>query len=271
MANGDSKRGKNGRAGFRIATGPLIRRGDGEADVIPLDVVQLPRTYGAPILFAIPRDPRTLFTYWNIDWEAIFAKVEPPVGRNVYLRVLRANGTEESESLVEPLLGNYYTAVSRPRGIYRVELGYYQPAGAWNSVGISDAVQMPPEDFSEDLDVDVATVPFHLSFQRMIDFFRASSGDPITTIISRLQDRALTEDEKDLLSDEEWEILHAMDLSLSDVESARRQFAGRDDQDRLRRRAEAVLGFGGTSPTTGFGGASPTAGFGGSSWGSSPS
>lgn len=270
MATSGSKRGQNGRAGFRIANGPLIKRGDGEPDQLTPEFVELPRTYGAPILFAIARDPRTLFTYWNIDWEAIFAKTDPPVGRQVYLRVLRPNGTEESESLVEPLLGSYYAAVTRPRGIYRVELGYYQPVGNWNSVGISDAVQMPPEDFSEDLEIDVATVPFHLSFQRMIDFFRASTGDPLTEILSRLQDRALTEEDKKMLSDEEWEILQAMDLSLSDLDSARRRFLTGADQNRLRKRAEAVLGFGGTSPTTGFGESSPAVGFGGSSWSSSP-
>jgi hypothetical protein len=248
--------GKEGdAAGFRIANGPVVRRAEGEKDGISSDFDQLPRIYGAPILFAIPRDPRTLFTYWNIDWENVFAEAKP-VDRHVYLRVLRPNGVEESESVVEPMLGIYYAEVSKPRGAYRVELGYYQPAGAWHSVAFSDAVTMPPEVASESLEVDVATVPFHLSFQRMIDFFRGSNGDDITKMLSRLQDRALTDDDRELLSPEEWEILRAMNLSLSEVESARRTFSDRADADRLRKRAEAILGFGATSPSGGFGGSS---------------
>jgi hypothetical protein len=249
-------RTEGGAEGFRIANGPLVRRGEDEQNGIALEFAQLPRTYGVPILFAIPRDPHTLFTYWNIDWENIFAKAEPPVDRRVYLRVLKADGLEESESPVEPLLGSYYALVSKRRGAYRVELGYYQPAGAWRSVAISDAVTMPPESASESLEVDVATVPFHLSFQRIIDLFRTSNGDSVTTILSRLQGRALTDDERELLSPEEWEIFQAMKLSLSELDAARRAFSDRADADRLRKRAEAILGFGATSSSGGFGGSS---------------
>jgi hypothetical protein len=118
---------------------------------------------------------------------------------------------------------------------------------------------MPPDSVSENVDVDLATVPFHLSFQRLIDLFRASNGDALTEIISRLQNRAVTEEDRQLLSAEEWEILRAMNLSLPEIDAARRAFADRGDDDLLRKRAEAILGFGATSPPGGFGG---------SSWGS---
>jgi hypothetical protein len=255
--------------GFRIANGPVVNLGE-EDNGFALDLAQLPRVYGRPILVAIPRDPRTLFTYWSINWESVFANAEP-VDRRVYLRVLKTDGLEESESAVEPMLGSHYVTASEPAGTYRVELGYYQPAGTWRSVAISDSVKMPPEAASENFSVDVATVPFHLSFQRMIDLFRGSNGDSITRMLSRLQDRALTDDERGLLSPEEWEILCALDLSLSEVETARRAFSDSPTADRLRRRAEAILGFGATSPTGGFGPGSPSEGFGGSSWSSPPS
>jgi hypothetical protein len=253
---------KPGDAGrFRIANGPLVQREEHEQNAVPSDLAQLPRTYGTPIFFAVPRDPRTVFTYWNMNWHNIFADAEP-FDKNVYLRLLKATGEVESESPVEPMLGTHYTAVSTPRANYRAELGYYQPAAAWRSVAISDAVAMPPEDPSENLDVDVATIPFHLSFQRMIDLFRASNGGSVTALLSRLQGRALSDDERQLFTPEEWEILRAMNLSLSKVAAARRAFSDGTDADRLRKRAEAILGFGGTSPAGGFGG---------SSWGSSPS
>jgi hypothetical protein len=51
-----------------------------------------------------------------------------------------------------------------------------------------------------------------------------------------------------------------MNLSLTDLEAARRGFAGSSADELLRRRAEAVLGFGGTSPGGGLGGSSWSSG-----------
>jgi len=222
-----------------------------EADLTELS--RLPRVYGEPILFAIPRDPRTLFTYWNIDWPSVFAKSEP-VDRQVYLRVKRADGSEESESLVEPLLGNYYALVSQPRGTYRVEIGYYQPANEWHSIVTSDEVVMPPETASEKVEVDVATVPFHLSFQHIVDLFQTSSGDELMEGISELQERAAESEES--LTPAEHQILHAMNISLAEVAAARRAYLDSPHREALRKRLEAMLGFGSSSPAGGFGGSS---------------
>ena len=115
---------------------------------------------------------------------------------------------------------------------------------------------MPPESVTENVDVDLATLPFHLSFQRLIDLFRASNSNALTEIVSRLQRRAVSDEDRGLLSPEEWEILRAMNLSLSDIAAARRAFMERANDEALRKRAEAVLGFGSTSPARGFGGSS---------------
>jgi hypothetical protein len=241
--------------GFRLSGGPvayLSEDQEGASDFVELS--QLPRVYGEPILFAIARDPRTLFTYWNIDWATVFAKTEP-FDRQVFLRVKRADGVEESESLIEPMLGSYYALVAQPRGTYRVEIGYYQAANEWRSIAISDEVVMPPESVSEKVDVDVATLPFHLSFQRIVDLFRTSSSGGLTESISDLQERASTD--RDSLTVEETEILRAMNLSLSDVASERRAYLDSDSRDAFRKRLEAILGFGSSSsPARGFGGSS---------------
>ena len=257
MANKNSKpaNGKSDMAdGFRISGGPVIRLAeDEESSSVHAfgDVVELPRLHGPPILFAIARDPRTIFTYWNIDWPTIFAKTAP-VDRQVHLRVRSADGIEASAA-VEPMAGDYYLTVTQPRGTYRVEIGYYQPADVWHSVATSDQVNMPPDGVAENADVDLATIPFHLSFQRLIDLFRASNRDALAEIISRLQKRALTDEESGLLSTEEWEILRAMNLSLSDIAAARRAFIERACNEKLRKRTEAILGFGSSSPARGFG------------------
>jgi hypothetical protein len=253
--NSEPAQGKSDMAdGFRISDGPVIRLAEDEQSGGARDfgdVFELPRLHGAPILFAIARDPRTIFTYWNIDWPTIFAKT-PPVDRQVHLRVSGPSGSEETSAAVEPMAGDYYLTVSQPRGTYWVEIGYYQPADVWHSVATSDQVTMPPGSVGENADVDLATIPFHLSFQRLIDLFRASNRDALAEIISRLQKRALTDEDGELLSAEEWEILRAMNLSLSDIAAARRAFMGRAGNEKLRKRTEAILGFGASSPSRGF-------------------
>src|ERR1022692_2282539 len=143
---------------------------------------------------------------------------------------------------------------AQPRGTYRVEIGYYQPMDMWRSIATSDKVIMPAESASEKVDVDVATVPFHLSFQLIVDMFRTSSGGTLTESISQLQERA--SDEQESLTAEEREILRAMNLSLSDLAAARRAYLDSDNRETVRKRLEAILGFGASSPAGGFGGSS---------------
>lgn len=256
MADSQSpSRGSKASNGFRISAGPLIRFADDEQLRDLGDVVELPRISAMPVLFAIARDPRTIFTYWDIDWRSIFAQA-PPLDRQVHLRIYLADGAQESSSAVEPMAGNCYLKVAQPRGAYRVEIGYYQPEKTWNRVATSEQVTMPPDSISDDLDVDLATLPFHLSFQRLIDVFRTSNKDALAEIISKLQGRALTEQDRALLTPEEWEVLRAVNLSLDEIGSAQRAFLAPMAESALRRRAEAVLGLGSTSPANGFGGSS---------------
>jgi len=239
--------------GFRISAGPVVRQGMADLQ-LPAELLELQRAGGPPMLFAIPRDPQTIFAYWNIDWETIFAK-GAPVDRQVFLRVRKSDGTEESETVIEPLLGSHYVPVATPGGEYLTEIGYYGAGSGWSAVATSETVEMPRDGVSANAELDLATVPFHLSFQRMIDIFRASNGNSLGAILSRLQARA-----EGGLTNEDDEILRAMDISAADLTSASKAFE--DEDEALRRKAEAVLGFGATSPSRGFGE---------SSWGASGS
>ena len=240
--------------GFRISNGPVIRpteEAKREGNEFG-DMVELPRPFGAPILFAIARDPQTIFTYWSIDWPTIFAQAMP-VDRQVHLRVYTVDGAQETSTAIEPMAGNSYLPVSQPRGVYRVEIGYYQPEDVWNSVAVSDEVTMPPDNVAADADVDVATIPLHLSFQQLLDLFRVSNGAALVEIISQFQKRALNEEERELLSAQELKILRAMDLSLSSTAVAWRAFRDQADYDMLRKRAESILSSDSSSPRGGFG------------------
>ncbi len=249
-----AKSKSNGTHGFRISNGPVIQSAD-EAGTSPADfsdIVELPCFHGAPELFAIARDPRTIFTYWSIDWPRLFAQTTP-VDRQVHLRVYRGDGALEMSAAVEPMAGSSFLTVSQQRGVYRVEVGYYQPEDVWNSVAISNEVTTPPDDIALHADVDLVTIPLHLSFQRLIDLFRASNRDTLAETISQFQRHALNEDKRDLRSGEEREILHAMDLSLIEIAAARRTFTDQGENETLRKRADAILRSGSSSPASGFG------------------
>jgi hypothetical protein len=209
---------------------------------------ELPRLYGRPVLFGIARDPHTLFTYWEIDWKGTFGN-KPPADRKVHLRVIAGDGTEETRVTVEPFAGNHCVAVSQARSAYRIELGYHEPAEVWNTVATSDTIVTPPDDVSESDSIDVATVPFHLSFQRMVDAFRASKydGDALVEIVSRLQERADDPAETDL-TDTDRELLRAIDWSLSETDAMQRSRLRKSENAfATRQRIESILGFSSSS------------------------
>jgi hypothetical protein len=240
--------------GFHVSSEPVVPSdNEREKGVSEFgEGVGLPRVPGAPSLFAIARDPRTIFTYWSIDWLAVFAKTVP-VDRQAHLRVYCADGVEEESVAVEPMSGICSIAVSRPDGAYHVEIGYYQPADVWNSIATSNQVTMPRDGFAGYGDADLATIPLHLSFQRLLDLFRASKGDALAETISQFQKRALRNEERKQLTAEEREILRAMDLSLSEIAAARRSFVDTTGSETLRKRTETLLSFGPASPSRGFG------------------
>jgi hypothetical protein len=240
----------NAREGFQISREPVVCLA---ADNRPKDSgnsIALPSAYGPPVLFAIARDSRCIFAGWNIDWLSVFEKAMP-ADRQVHLRLYRADGVEEKSVAVEPMAGMHYVRTSEPHGSYRVEIGYYQPAGVWHSVAISNQIVMPLHGITETGDVDLVTIPFHLSFQHLIDVFGPANDNELATVISQFQKRALSGEGRTRLSREEKRIFRKLDVSLSDIEAATRAF-DQTDAGKLARRTGALLAFGPSSPSGGF-------------------
>jgi len=209
---------------------------------------ELPRSYGGAFLFAIARDPQTVFVYWDIDWPAVFSET-PPVDRKAHLRVLWHEGIEESAVAVEPLAGSHLLSVAHARSSYRIEIGYYAPENIWNSVALSAAVITPPDDVAENGPVDVATIPLHLSFQRIVDTFRGSKydGDALAEILGRLQHHADSSDAT--LPEGERELLRSLGSGPTESEAAQRaRLRNAPDVFADRERIESILGFGASSP-----------------------
>jgi hypothetical protein len=209
---------------------------------------ELPRSYGGGFLFAIARDPHAVFVYWDIDWPTIFGTT-PPVDRKAHLRVLWHEGIEESTAAVEPLAGSHLLPVAHARSSYRIEIGYYAPENVWNSVAISAAVITPPDEVAENGPVDVATIPLHLSFQRIVDTFRGSKydGDALAEILGRLQHHADSSDAT--LPESERELLRALESGMTDTHATERaRLRSAPDTFASRDRLESILGFGASSP-----------------------
>jgi hypothetical protein len=237
---------------FRISRKPVVHVAADEHRRAVGDRVGLPREYGARILFAIARDPRTIFASWNIDWPSLFEKIAP-VDRQVHLRVIGADGLEEKTVAVEPMAMMHYLTTSRLHASYRVEIGYYQPADAWHSVAVSPEILMPPYAVAEAADVDLATIPFHVAFQQLLNLFRPINEIPLAVAISRFKKRVLSSDQRKQLTLEDKKILRELHASVAEIAAQWRAF-NEIDGEKLGRRGRAFLGFGLTSPPRGFGG-----------------
>jgi hypothetical protein len=239
-----------GGAAFVLSSQPVVDQGapDTGAGQDYDRLGELPRSYGGGFLFAIARDPHTIFAYWDVDWPAIFQDLAPS-DRKVHLRVLWHEGIEESTAAVEPLAGSHLLSVLHARSSYRIEIGYYAPDNVWNSVAISASVITPPDDVAGEGPVDVATIPFHLSFQRIVDTFRGSKydGDALAEIVGRLQHHA--DSSEATLPEEERELLRALESGLSESQAPHRaRLRQAPDVFATRERVESILGFGASSP-----------------------
>jgi len=210
----------------------------------------VPRLHGSPRLLAIARDPWTIFAYWNVDWPSIF-KNAAPVDRQVHLRIHCADDLEEKEAAIEPMAGMHYVKMSQRHRACRIELGYYQPVDIWRSVAMSNEIVMPPDVITESADVDLVTIPFHLSFQKLVDLLGPANDTELATVISQFQKRALSGEERTRLSPEEKRILWRLEVSLPEIAAARRTFDDTDSE-KLARRTGALLGFSASSPSRGF-------------------
>ena len=257
----ETKTKRNGRRSkrhgdFQIRGEPIVRSAERGRSPDVTERTALPRVCDRPTLFVIARDQHTIFVSWNIDWPSVFDQAMP-VDQQVHLRLVDGDGFEQKRIAVEPMLGSFYAPVSKPRATYRVELGYYTPNRGWKSVVMSEPVAMPSDALSENTQVDVATVPFHISFQKLVDLLSLTNGDALVTALSRLEDRIVAFAERDIdLVPADREILRALNLSIDDLRAGRGSFARRPNESQPGKRAEAILALGATSPTSGFGASS---------------
>jgi hypothetical protein len=234
---------------FHISRKPVVPLAEDQESRDLSDGLEPTRLHGPPRLLAIARDPWTIFAYWYVDWPTIF-KNAAPVDRQVHLRVHSADGLEEKEAAVEPMAGMHYLTMSQRHRACRIEIGYYQPADVWNSVATSNTTMMSSAEVSENEQVDLATIPLHLSFQQLVDLFGVND-EAVAAVISRFQTRAVSSARYEKLSSDERKVLQRTGAALSALADARHTF-NQIDSEKVKRRAESLLRPDSTSPSRAF-------------------
>src|SRR5581483_9339115 len=141
---------------------------------------ELPQSYGTT-LFLTARDPHWLFSYWDFD-----PKSSP--GSQFFLKIFTSDGNEESQIEINPEAKTWYVPVSKPGTTYYAELGYFDK-GTWTTIAKSETATAPIDTLADEAQATFATVPFHLTFQRLIEMVRSSmqKGETLVQALARLQ------------------------------------------------------------------------------------
>jgi hypothetical protein len=134
---------------------------------------------------------------------------------------------------------------------YRVEIGYFQPLNTWNSVATSAVVEMPPQRSVELADINLATIPFHLNFQKLANLFEQPNDTSVAKLVSKFQNRIVTSDQSHHVTTLEKQILHELELSLPEKAVAECEIR-RIDTEKLSRRVRGTFRTSTTSPMSGF-------------------
>ncbi len=173
---------------FEISQDPVTPEGEGKpgASVPPAPAYEhlgeLPATYGTQSVYLVAYDPKQLFVYWDVDWTA--GPNTPPA-----LHVCRGDGSLEQQVEIVAAEAGRYLPARTAGGTYFVELGKYGRDGRWQVVATSTPVTMPPTGLAGDIEPQFATLPFHLSFQRLMELIHDAMGhdEDLTAALVRLQ------------------------------------------------------------------------------------
>ncbi len=149
----------------------------------------LPASYDTDLLYVIARDPKSLFVYWDLNWRRLFTRAGLSA-RQVHLRIYRADGSIEGTHEINPFRGHCYADVASAGTGYYCEIGCFED-DEWTCLVRSGAAATPKDSMSDDISAQFATLPIHLSFQRLLDMVRATQPDGTTLArsVAELQER----------------------------------------------------------------------------------
>jgi hypothetical protein len=262
-----SSAGTRSGQGFHISDEPLVRSNQVSTARAAATSRELPASYDTDLLYVIARDPKSLFVYWDLNWTRLFARagLSP---RQVQLRIYREDGSIEGTREINPFRGHCYADVASAGTGYYCELGCFED-DEWRSLMRSGKAATPEDRMSEDMSAQFATLPIHLSFQRLLDILRATQAEGATLArsVAELQESARVE--QDRATPEKWArlvaaaaLLHNNGAPSSDVaallQAARAATPTPEELAQWRQLGEQFGGasWGGAS-ASGFGAGSP--------------
>ncbi len=177
-------------AGFRISDEPVLRSNGLSASGKGALSAGVPTAAEADLLYVIARDPKTLFVYWDLNWKRLFAQAGL-VPCQVHLRIYRADGAVEGTREINPFRGHCYADVGAAGTGYYCELGCLVD-DEWQSLVRSGKAATPDDRMSDDFTAQFATLPLHLSFQRMLDSLRGTEakGATLAKSVAQFQEKA---------------------------------------------------------------------------------
>jgi hypothetical protein len=152
------------------------------------DLGALPNSYQEDVLFLVARDPRWLFAYWDFDTSRYPGSAMRYGYPQFFLRILR--GTEvEGTVEINADARNWYVPVHSPDTDYLAEIGYFDQDGEWDTIVASGPTHTPPDALAPgDAPVDFATVPAHLTFERLLSLVqeRMAEGETLMSALARV-------------------------------------------------------------------------------------
>lgn len=173
--------------GFRISNQPLWGTPPAAS---PRDDQAEARADSHDLLYVIARDPKSLFLYWDLNWTRLFARagLSP---RQVHLRIYRGSGSIQGTQEINPFRGHCYAEVTDAGAEYYCELGCFEGI-AWTGLVRSGTTATPEASMSDDLSGEFATLPIHLSFQKLLDILGTTDLDRtmLARSVAELQESA---------------------------------------------------------------------------------
>jgi hypothetical protein len=199
--------------GFHLSDKPVVRSNLVPASGEVAFSRGLPASHDTDLLYVIARDPKSLFVYWDLNWRRLFTRAGLSA-RQVHLRIYREDGSIEGTCEINPFQGHYYADVSSAGTGYYCEIGCFED-GEWTSLVRSGEAATPQDRMSDDISAQFATLPIHLSFQRLLEMVRATESEGATLARSVADLQARTGGTEDTVTPDEWSRLVAAAVSLN--------------------------------------------------------
>ena len=152
------------------------------------DLGELPESYFEDTLFLVARDPRWLFSYWDFNWGRFASSQFRGGVKQFFLKVSTAAGADAGLVEINPEARNWYVPVNQADTEYFAEIGYFDKAGAWQKIVQSGLATTPSEELAAEASVDFATVPAHLTFERLLEMVKEKmmEGESLISALARI-------------------------------------------------------------------------------------